>query len=458
MTKRLSRWFCVAMAAAGFGFSTEAQMMGPMPDIKVNGSDGPVMLSPAQMATVSVSLYPEMNYGTQADWWCVVHTPYPAPLNWVHVGLGGRVTPGIAPSYQGALFALNSTPLLTRTLPAGVYTFYFGVDTRRNGILELGPGEFFYDSVTVTVAPSGGEGQYLVIDLSAGPTATSYPVSYLDSVPNGGWTDEYKTTRLVLRRIDAGTFTMGSPEEELGHYPNEVQHEVRFTHAFYIGVFEVTQRQWERVMGSWPSWFVNPACRETRPVESVSYNEIRESADNADELMVYWPSNDDVGTTSFMGRLRAKTGLATLDLPTESQWEYACRAGTTTALNNSTDITDPEVSPSLNAVGRYWYNGGRDSTRDVDVTMGTASAGAYQPNGWGLYDMHGNVYEWCLDFPGPYPQSAADPQGAESGSGRTIRGGSWGHGAGGCRSAFRWSNSPTAKESVNGFRIVRNVP
>ena len=180
-----------------------------------------------------------------------------------------------------------------------------------------------------------GAGQpYLVIDLSGGSTASNYPVSNLSAVPANGWTDEYKTTKLVLRRIPAGTFTMGSPTNELGRGGDETQHQVTLSQGFCIGVFEVTQKQWERVMGNWPSWYTNASYRDSRPVEQTSYNDIRGSSAGAG-----WPSNNNVNATSFMGNLRAKTGLG-FDLPTESQWEYAGRAGTITALNSGYNLTN----------------------------------------------------------------------------------------------------------------------
>ena len=107
--------------------------------------------------------------------------------------------------------------------------------------------------ITATAGAAPASGEYLVVDLSPGPEAPEYPVSYLAEVPDGGWTDVYKTTKLVLRRIPAGTFTMGSPEDEIGRQTNETQHQVTLTKDFYVGVFEVTQKQWERVMGTWPA-------------------------------------------------------------------------------------------------------------------------------------------------------------------------------------------------------------
>ena len=292
---------------------------------------------------------------------------------------------------------------------------------------------------------------YLVIDLSGGAGAASYPVSYLSDVPSGGWTDEHKTEKLVLRRIANGTFTMGSPSGEVGRYNDETRHEVTISRPFYMGVFEVTQRQWELVMGTRPSWFSNSSCYATRPVEKVSYNDIRGSSEGAK-----WPSANTVDSTSFMGRIRARTGL-TFDLPTEAQWEYACRAGTGTALNSGKDLTSTGRDPAMDEVGRYEYNfpsGGTDFSSSSGLTAGTAAVGSYAPNAWGLYDMHGNVREWCADRYGMYGGDATDPAGAASGSYRVMRGGSWFNYAQSCRSAYRGIISPSyANNNYYGFRL-----
>ncbi len=290
-------------------------------------------------------------------------------------------------------------------------------------------------------------GDYLVIDLSGGHSASSYPVSSLSSVPSGGWTDEYKTTKMVFRRIPAGAFIMGSPEGELGRLDRETQHQVTLTQDFYIGVFEVTQKQWERVMGDWPSWFNNTTHRNARPVEQVSYNTIRGSSAGSG-----WPADSNVDATSFMGRLRSRTGRA-FDLPTESQWEYACRAGTTTALNSGKNLTATDSCPNMNQVGRYWYNGGSGYSQGGDTSGGTAKVGSYQSNNWGLYDMHGNVWEWCLDWYDAYPGTATNPKGPSTGSYRVFRGGGWGYGAILCRSADRFYYPAYADGSI-GFRAA----
>jgi formylglycine-generating enzyme required for sulfatase activity len=291
-------------------------------------------------------------------------------------------------------------------------------------------------------------GNYLVIDLSAGPDATAYPVSFLPAAPTGGWTDEYKTTKLVLRRVPAGVFTMGSPANELERQVDETQHRVTITRDFYVGVFEVTQKQWERVMGTWPGFFEAVAHRDARPVEEVSYNTIRGAGAGSG-----WPANNQVDPNSFMGRLRARTGRA-LDLPTEAQWEYACRAGTTSALNSGKNLTDASECPNLAQVGRYWYNGGIGFSTLSDPSKGTAKAGSHLPNNWGLYDFHGNVWEWCLDWYGDYPGAATDPRGPAGDTYRVIRGGGWHHASNACRSAYRDKDPPDYQRYYTGFRVM----
>jgi formylglycine-generating enzyme required for sulfatase activity len=297
---------------------------------------------------------------------------------------------------------------------------------------------------TVTVIDVGKE-PYMVLDLSAGSgKGAAYPVSYLIVEPEGGWTDEYKTTKLVLRRIESGTFMMGG------------QYQVTLTKPYYVGVFEVTQKQWELVMESKPSYFNNVACYEKRPVESVSWNTIRGNSGTYN-----WPDSSAVDANSFMGRLRARTGLE-FDLPTEAQWEYACRAGTTTGLNSGKNLSTPypwdHQDSAMDEVGRYWYNGGQNYSSSCDTSAGTAEVGSYLPNAWGLYDMHGNVLEWCLDWYGGLVDGATDPEGSPSGSDRVLRGGSWHGNAGSCASSNRSIDNPSSEYYfLNGFRLVRTL-
>ena len=300
--------------------------------------------------------------------------------------------------------------------------------------------------------------QYMVVDLSAGPRATRYPVSYLDAIPAGGWTETHRTTKMVLRRIAKGSFRMGSPSGELGREGNEVLHRVTLTKDYYIGVFEVTQKQWERVMGTWPSYYHNPACRNSRPVQGVMYRDIRGA-----RLGAGWPTNSRVDASSFMGRLRARTGHA-FDLPTEAQWEYVCRAGKSTALNSGRNLSGLDEDASMNQVGRYVHNGGgAGGGEDSDTREGTARVGSYRANAWGLYDMHGNVYEWCLDWFGEYGASAVvDPRGEGWYVTRVIRGGSYAENARHCRSAYRISEYPAPQPGnfydTLGLRVARTLP
>ncbi|GEM_PF-2525065 len=276
-------------------------------------------------------------------------------------------------------------------------------------------------------------GDYCIIDVSGGPNSSNYPVSY--QAPAPPLNDEHKTSKIVLRRITADSFVMGSPTNELGRYSNETQHNVSLTKAFYMGIYEITQAQYSNVMGANPSYFKQGAHAPNRPVESVSWNTMRGGT-----WPGTWPNGTPVGMT-FMAILQNKTGLA-FDLPTEAQWEYACRATTTNALNNDTNLQNIGQDPNMDILGRYWYNGGSNYTSDV-VNGGTAASGTYLVNQWGLYDMHGNVWEWCLDWYGAYVGDATDPVGAALGKFRVIRGGGWYHDARNCRSARRYDILPS---------------
>ncbi len=278
------------------------------------------------------------------------------------------------------------------------------------------------DDVAFTVGYADSPKPYCVIDLSIGENASSYPVSYLTDVPSGGFnTDEYKTTKLVLRLIEPGSFKMG------GSY------DVTLTKPFYCGIFEVTQRQWELVMGSNPCSSTSYGKGDSYPVHYVSYNMIRGSSAGAG-----WPRSSAVDDSSFLGKLQARTGID-FDLPTEAQWEYACRAGTTTTYNygNSAD-------------GNYmWYSSNSSFKSHV--------VGTKQPNAWGLYDMHGNVWECCLDWYGSLSSGVTDPLGSSSGSIRVGRGGSWNNGADFCASSVRISPYPSSADFGRGFRLVRTL-
>ena len=266
---------------------------------------------------------------------------------------------------------------------------------------------------------------YCVIDLSGGPDAAWWPVSYLSSVPSGGAVDTYKTTKLILRRIPAGTFIMGGGS-------SDESRRMTLTKPFYMGVFEVTQKQWELVMGTWPGSTPSSSYGRggTYPAYYISYDDIRGSSFGAQ-----WPASAAVDASSFLGRLRARTGLD-FDLPTEAQWEYACRAGTTTTYywGDSMD-------------GAYaWYDSNSDSK--------THSVGTRLPNVWGLYDMSGNVWEWCRDWYGTLAYGT-EPNGSASGWYRVRRGGSRFHDSDRCTSSSRLYSDPSYRDYGNGgFRLV----
>jgi formylglycine-generating enzyme required for sulfatase activity len=218
--------------------------------------------------------------------------------------------------------------------------------------------------------------------------------------------------RLVL--IPAGEFIMGSPATEKDHQANEgPQHKVQVTKPFYMGTTEVTQGQWKAVMGNNPSHFQG----DNLPVEQVGWNDRQE----------------------FLKKLSAKEGK-THRLPTETEWEYACRAGSTTRFNAGDDDS------ALDGVG--WYSGNSWGK--------THPVGQKRPNAWGLYDMHGNVGEWCEDrYDKDYYRNspAADPAGPAQGAPRVLRGGSWRGNPGFCRSAGRLWSYPVRRRSL-GFRVV----
>jgi formylglycine-generating enzyme required for sulfatase activity/acetyl esterase/lipase len=291
--------------------------------------------------------------------------------------------------------------------------------------------------------------QYAVADLSAG-AAGPWPVTELDKAPDDLLkNDAWRTTRILLRRIPAGKFVMGTPAGEAAgelyareYHAQDKQHTVTLTKAFYIGVFPVTQDQWSRVMGNDPSYF---AGNPKRPVETVSWDDIRGGD---------WPAGN-ADAKSFIGRFR-KGSSQSFDLPTEAQWEYACRAGTTRALNDpAANKGEGADCSDANLAAIAWFeNNSEHHTHDV---------GLKAPNAWGLYDMCGNVSQWCLDWLCDYPADATDPVGPgldKRAGGRILRGGYWSMYAPGCRSAARNYDTapPNGPEShrynVAGFRLV----
>ncbi|MEE8397722.1 MAG: SUMF1/EgtB/PvdO family nonheme iron enzyme [Desulfobacterales bacterium] len=216
--------------------------------------------------------------------------------------------------------------------------------------------------------------------------------------------------------IPPGTFAMGSPADEIGRYSDERHHRVTLTNGFYLQTTEVTQKQWQAVMGENPSYF--RTCGDRCPVESVSLNDVQD----------------------FIRKLNQSEGADRYRLPTEAEWEYAARARTTTRFNFG------DADTWLSEYGWYAKNSGGK----------IHAVGQKKPNIWGLYDMHGNVGEWCQDRFGRYPlDSVTNPSGPSKGSNRVIRGGSWYYGPRYIRSANRGRGSPGSRSEDVGFRLLK---
>jgi formylglycine-generating enzyme required for sulfatase activity len=279
-----------------------------------------------------------------------------------------------------------------------------------NGSIE---GEFYFAQAGMAPPPTpppspqttSGAGTQVAVGVypPASPPETSFPKTLRNSIG----------MEFVL--IPAGEFQMGSNDGEEAEKP---VHRVRISKAFYLGEYEVTQGQWQAVMGNNPSQFKGDP---NLPVESVSWDDVQE----------------------FIRRLNAREGGTKYRLPTEAEWEYAARAGTTTTYsfgNNPSQLGEC-----------VWY-------RDY-AERKMHPVGQRKPSAWGLYDMHGNVWEWVQDWSSPYPPGfVTDPQGPSSGSSRVIRGGGLFGGAGGCRPAFRYSALPDDRSPYRGFRLLRTAP
>jgi formylglycine-generating enzyme required for sulfatase activity len=375
-------------------------------------------------------------------------------ITWSAVGgaAGYRVVRGNNSNMDYASILVETvtgTSYTDTTATAGKTYYYWIVAKKSSGsIAGVSSPDTGYRASGSDVGGGGSESGepmstiYCVIDLSMGDNASSYPVIYLTEPPQGGFNiDEYKTTKLVLRRIEPGSFMMGG-ETSSGYGSAQVN--VTLTKPFFIGLFEVTQKQYQLVMGGYCS--NSEFSGDKRPVDGVFYNDIRGAANGA-----AWPQSSAVDSISFLGKLRERTGLE-FDLPTEAQWEYACRAGTSTLF-----------SYGYSANGDYmWYESNSDSkTHDV---------GTRQPNAWGLYDMHGNVWEWCLDW---YEQmgkhdGGTDPTGpseGQYGAYRIVRGGAWHNKENYCTSSgSRFEVSPSTGRSRSaslywcyGFRLATKV-
>jgi formylglycine-generating enzyme required for sulfatase activity len=232
---------------------------------------------------------------------------------------------------------------------------------------------------------------------------------------------------MKLMRIPKGKFLMGSTKTELKRNIDELQHEVTISQNFYMGATEVTQAQWVALMRNNPSKFRFQG--DKLPVETVSWDESVNFCKKLSEL----PDEKKAGHK--------------YRLPTEAEWEYACRAETTTPFNFGSELNGMQA----NCDGTTPY--GTDTKGPY--LENTSIVGSYPANAWGLFDMHGNVWEWCSDWYGSYPNgSATDPSGPERGEDRVNRGGCSYYDAADCRSAKRIRLEPSKRTEGIGFRVV----
>lgn len=268
---------------------------------------------------------------------------------------------------------------------------------------------------------------------------------------------------MKLAYIPPGKFAMGSPGSEMDCLDNEKPHQVRLTKGFYIGTHEITQFQFQRVLWRNPARFSADGVEAARvseqdtssfPVEMVTWYDAVEfcnALSKREGLPEYYTlrnvERENAAITSADVKNRGGVGYR---LPTEAEWEYACRAGTITAFHFGDVLNGNEAN--VNGDGPYGT-----STKGPHLAR-PREVGGYAPNKFGLFDMHGNVWEWCNDWYGDYGGDAVDPRGAVSGESRVLRGGSFFEVASNVRSARRFSLPPGRRGGVVGFRVARTHP
>lgn len=312
-------------------------------------------------------------------------------------------------------------------------------------------------TAVVTVWDPLSPPDYLVVGME-GSNDVRYYVS-TNALPDGGLSNDiYRRYRMVMRKIPAKgvQWRMGAPANEPGQKTregvttdteeSETPHLVMLSSDYYMGIYPLTFRQYVAILG-WVGYPANINTGDDRyPKDNISYNGLRGNG---------WPANGHaVEDGSFLARLRARTGVD-FDLPTEAEWEYACRAGTPTGFNNGLELTSMISTPSLDPIA--WYNGYNGPNKPGNVMH---AVGLLQPNAWGLYDMHGSIWEWCLDWVagsdgiiGANTESV-DPVGLATGTQRAIRGGCYATDAYKCRSGFRGCKSPVTQDEFRGARLV----
>jgi formylglycine-generating enzyme required for sulfatase activity len=336
-------------------------------------------------------------------------------------------------SFELAKIIQKIARLFVETVPEEAAVRILNIKPRFSQGMELEPGSYH-----VEVAAEGYETERRWIDLVAGheepfkfklvEIKVAEPISPQKTITNS------IGMKFVL--ISAGNFAMGSqlsPEEVARRYGGKAEyfkdeqprHPVEITKPFYLQTTEVSQAQWEKVMGNNPSRFKD--CGEECPVEQVSWYDAQK----------------------FISKLNQMEGTNKYRLPTEAEWEYACRAGTTTPFFTGDCISTDQANYNGNYPGENCPKG--------QYQEKTVEVGSFQPNAWGLYDMHGNVWEWCQDWYGDYPTGLiTNPKGPDKGEYRVLRGGSWNYRARSIRSAIRFRNNPGDRYYGLGFRVARD--
>jgi formylglycine-generating enzyme required for sulfatase activity len=370
-----------------------------------------------------------------------------------HTDETGKITFNVL--WEGAP-TTDSSRFRTRALDcvnAGISTVSFEVFDSRNNLLAFETFACAKGHGTVGNVPVGTNRKLAVTGTNGNRTVLYYGEVTGLGIDKGHDThvgevvcrpsDFVNSFGMAFNLIPAGNFTMGSPSDETGHSADEIQHDVTLTQAFYMQTTEATQWQWEAVMGSNPSYFVS--CGGDCPVEQVTWNDIQ----------------------AFLSALN-RLGQGTYRLPTEAEWEYAARSGSTTGLDNENNLglIDCSYDYNLNLLGWYCYNSGvsytgcwDNSTNGGSTCSGPNPVAQKSANPWHLYDMHGNVWEWVQDWYDTYDSvPAIDPTGPENGSNRVGRSGSWYNDAGTCRSASRGGNTPNHLDINLGARLVLVVP
>ena len=327
----------------------------------------------------------------------------------------------------------------------------------------------------VSAWPLDNPPDYMVVDISSAAqpnTQRYYPA--VDFLPGGILgNDDYRGASLVMRKCPAAgvAWTMGSVAEAGRNADKEATHKVRLAENYYLGVFPVTQTQWALIQPSrpYPSCFQYEADKKWRPVEYVCYNELRLSnSETSGQAAYYWP-NAPHGN-SFLGRLRTKTGIA-FDLPSEAQWEFAARAGNGEGKwGDGSDYLSSSTDANLSALACYGRANIQNSVSEGNTTWaaadgGTMPVGTHAPNAWGFYDMNGNVFEPCNDWfennPSAHggavnvdPDNPAKDLSGANGLYRVWRGGSYRHGAGSCRNAYRTEGIVNGRYNIAGVRVA----